>query len=215
MPKKATQGAYNKLSKSKKKGEPSIVTDQLKQVLTQQFFFHDATREFYDFSKVQFYNLLYTDGDESEKIGYLYRMMQSSQTNVLTKNSSKLIKSIEYLTQITTWVMSEACIRNMTDVYQNSNDMHCFEDLHKLMTTNPCMTRDFAHYIIEEVLFRTKDDGRLAKLTQLSRKDFKNKMAEEGKFQYILVRPAKLRKLFAEYCIVNKEQALDGAFSMM
>ena len=35
-------------------------------------------------------------------------------------------------------------------------------------------------------------------------------MAAEGKYQYCLVQPVKLRQLFAEYCIIHKEQALDG-----
>lgn len=47
IPKKTMQGAYNKLRRNN-----GIITENLKQVLMQDFFFHSETREFYDFSKV-------------------------------------------------------------------------------------------------------------------------------------------------------------------
>jgi hypothetical protein len=46
---------------------------------------------------VQFYNLLYTGGDESEKVIYLYKMVQSSQTGLISSRQDKLIKAIDYL----------------------------------------------------------------------------------------------------------------------
>ena len=105
--------------------------------------------------------------------------------------------------------MSDACLNNMKKLYLSAEDYHCFEDLHKLMTTNPNMTREFANYINDHVLFSADKSGRFAK-PHMNKQEFKKKIAAEGKYQYCLVRPVKLRQLFAEYCIIYKEMALDG-----
>ena len=72
---------------------------------------------------------------------------------MLLNRSTKLIKAIEYLTQIVTWIISEGIIRNMKDVFVDPDVMMNFEELHKLLTTNPDMTRQFANYLNDNVLF--------------------------------------------------------------
>ena len=54
IPKKDLQKLYNKVD--------VIKLPQLKKVLTQQFFFTDARREYYDFSKIQLFNIMYCGG---------------------------------------------------------------------------------------------------------------------------------------------------------
>lgn len=56
IPKKELQQTYNKMA--------GVSLPQLKKVLTQQFFFTDGSRAFYDFSKVQLFNILYCGGNE-------------------------------------------------------------------------------------------------------------------------------------------------------
>ena len=53
--KKELQLTFNKF--------PALNKHGLKLVLTKNFFFADDGREYYDFTKVQFYNLLYCNGD--------------------------------------------------------------------------------------------------------------------------------------------------------
>lgn len=102
--------------------------------------------------------------------------------------------------------MSEACIHSMKKLYLQVDEYSCFEDLHRLMTNNPSMTREFALHIINHVLFAADKSGYTK--PQMNKSEFKKKMAAEGKYQYCLVQPKKLRQLFAEYCIINKDAAL-------
>ena len=54
IPKKDLQKLYNRVD--------IIKLPQLKKVLTQQFFFTDQRREYYDFSKIQLFNIMYCGG---------------------------------------------------------------------------------------------------------------------------------------------------------
>lgn len=47
-------------------------------MLTQQFFFTDSTRAYYDFAKVQVYNILYCGGSEAVKANFFFGLVQSS-----------------------------------------------------------------------------------------------------------------------------------------
>lgn len=69
LPKKELQKTFNKLKE--------INLQQLKKVLTQQFFFTDATRESYDFSKIQLFNILYAGGNEAYKVNFFFKLVQS------------------------------------------------------------------------------------------------------------------------------------------
>lgn len=41
----------------------------------QQFFFTDSTRENYDFSKVQLFNILYSGGNEAYKANFFFKLV--------------------------------------------------------------------------------------------------------------------------------------------
>lgn len=55
--KKELQLTYNKFEKC------GITKHGLKLILTKNFFFADESRSYYDYAKIQFYNLLYCFGD--------------------------------------------------------------------------------------------------------------------------------------------------------
>lgn len=69
VPKKELQKTFNKLKE--------INLNQLKKVLTQQFFFTDQSRNYYDFSKIQLFNILYAGGNEAYKVNFFFKLVQS------------------------------------------------------------------------------------------------------------------------------------------
>ena len=69
VPKKELQQTYNKIK--------GINLQQLKKVLTQQFFFTNSTRAFYDFTKIQLFNILYSGGNEAYKANFFFKLVQS------------------------------------------------------------------------------------------------------------------------------------------
>ena len=44
----------------------------MKLILTKTFFFTDDVRDYYDFTKIQFYNILYCGGDDEDKCKFIY-----------------------------------------------------------------------------------------------------------------------------------------------
>ena len=47
----------------------------VKKILTQQFFFTDKKREYYDFCKIQLFNILYSGGNDSYKVNLLFKLL--------------------------------------------------------------------------------------------------------------------------------------------
>ena len=122
-------------------------------MLTQQFFFTDSTRAFYDFAKVQVYNILYCGGSEAVKANFFFKLVQSSQTGCINNGSTKLLKALEYMTIITCIVMSEAMLKDEEE-FSDEDDEAQFEELHRLYTTNHLVIKEFALHINETLLFK-------------------------------------------------------------
>lgn len=122
-------------------------------MLTQQFFFTDSTRAYYDFAKVQVYNILYCGGSEAVKANFFFGLVQSSQTNCIHNSSTKLLKALEYITIITCIVMSEAMLKDEEE-FSDEEDEAQFEELHRLYTTNHLVIKEFALHINETLLFK-------------------------------------------------------------
>ena len=102
-------------------------------------------------------------------------MIASSNEKSISYAHPKLLRGIEYLTQITCWVMSEAILQNLKDQVVEEEDEYLFEILHQHYTTNPMITREFAKYINDQVLFK-------ADLKPLDGASFGKIMRAKGKF---------------------------------
>lgn len=115
----------------------------MRKVLTQTFFFTDASRQHYDFSKVQLFNILYCGGNEAYKASFLFKLVQSQQSGCINSGSTKLLKALEYMTYITCIVTSDAMLKD-GEQFPDEDDESQFEGLQQLYTTNHLIVKEFA-----------------------------------------------------------------------
>lgn len=198
VPKKDLQQTYNRVG--------GVNLPQLKKVLTQQFFFTDATRAFYDFAKVQVYNILYCGGNDAVKANFFFKLVQSSQSGCINNGSTKLLKALEYMTIITCIVMSEAMLKE-EDEFSDEDDEAQFEELHRLYTTNHLVIKEFALHINETLLFKAAAGARRGP-KYLTLEDFQALM-EKGQLNFTLVRASEMRQRFTEFVMANQSLALE------
>jgi hypothetical protein len=81
--------------------------DSIRLFLTQSFFFTDNTSLKYDFHKTILFNLLYTGGKETEKVNFLYGILETTSSSCIHNNSPKVILTLETLTQISCIVVGD------------------------------------------------------------------------------------------------------------
>ena len=60
---------------------------QLKKILTQQYFFTDLGREFYDQKKIEVFNMMYCGGDDEFKTEMFFELTQTQSKTVILNGS--------------------------------------------------------------------------------------------------------------------------------
>lgn len=60
---------------------------QLKKILTQQYFFTDLGREFYDHKKIEVFNMMYCGGDDEFKTEVFFELTQTQSKTVILNGS--------------------------------------------------------------------------------------------------------------------------------
>ena len=84
----------------------SVNIKQIRKVLTQMFFFVDASREFYDLHKLELFTILYCSGDHVKRTQLLFQLMSSSKSGCIVNRSKTLLETIENMVDITCIVMT-------------------------------------------------------------------------------------------------------------
>lgn len=95
---------------------------------------------------------MYSGGNEAYKANFFFKLVQSSQSGCINNGSTKLLKALEYMTIITSIVISDALLKD-GEQFPDEEDEIQFEELHQLFTTNHLIVKEFAQYINSALLF--------------------------------------------------------------
>lgn len=107
--------------------------------------------------------------------------------------------------------MSEAVLQSSNDKDIDDEEEQLFEMLNEYYTTNPMITREFAKFVNDRVLFGPDVDP---SVRQITGKEFLQIMKKSGPFSFMLVRPVALRERFTEFVLTRRELALEAPSSM-
>lgn len=72
---------------------------------------------------------MYSGGNEAYKANFFFKLVQSSQSGCINNGSTKLLKALEYMTIITSIVISDALLKD-GEQFADEEDEIQFEELH-------------------------------------------------------------------------------------
>lgn len=129
----------------------NINQESVRVFLTQPYFFTDNTMLKYDFYKVVLFNLLYCGGKDSDKINFLYGILETTSSSSIHNNSSKVVATLETITQICCIVVGEILV--FSKKFHNQKEEPEFEELLAVYQTNQSIMKEFCNVLISTYLF--------------------------------------------------------------
>lgn len=146
--------ARDKVSQILKKLPRVTMTPMLSKCLQLNFFFTDATRDFYNFDKLLCFCLLYSSAAPEMKAQILFEIMAYPKTDKLQYNSISIYNTLEFAVAITCFIMAEM-FNESKDTMLDLEYQHTFNELYDMFSQS-CKNgslQDFIHCQINNELF--------------------------------------------------------------
>lgn len=88
---------------------------------------------------MQLFNILYAGGNEEYKVNFVFKLIHSSQTGTVKYGSPKLLKCLEYITIISSIVMTDGILKEEEE-FPDDEDEKQLDELHQLFSSNQLIT---------------------------------------------------------------------------